>query len=83
LAAFRKDPDRFDLVITDQIMPKLTGVQLATRLLELRPGLPVILCTGFSELVDSDGAHALGIRGFLMKPFSIREMAGAIKKALS
>ncbi|MBP1766745.1 MAG: sensor histidine kinase response regulator [Candidatus Aminicenantes bacterium] len=83
LAAFRKDPDRFNLVITDQIMPKLTGVQLATRLLELRPGLPVILCTGFSELVDSEGAHALGIRGFLMKPFSMREMASAIKKALS
>jgi PAS domain S-box-containing protein len=83
LAAFRKDPDRFDLVITDQIMPKLTGVQLATRLLKLRPGLPVILCTGFSEQVDSEGARALGIRGFLMKPFSIREMAGAIKRALS
>jgi PAS domain S-box-containing protein len=82
LEAFRRDPDRFDLVITDQIMPKLTGAQLAARLLELRPGLPIILCTGFSEQVDSDGARAVGIRGFLMKPFSIGEMAAAIKKVL-
>jgi len=82
LATFRNDPSRFDLVITDQIMPRLTGVQLSAQLLRLRPGLPILLCTGFSENVDSDGAHALGIRGFLMKPFSIREMAGAIKTAL-
>jgi PAS domain S-box-containing protein len=82
LAAFQKDPDGFDLIITDQIMPKLTGVQFAARLFEIRPGLPVVLCTGFSEQVDSDGARAMGIRGFLMKPFSIREMAGAIKNAL-
>jgi PAS domain S-box-containing protein len=82
LAAFRKDPGRFDLIITDQTMPKLTGVQLAARLLELRPGLPILLCTGFSEHVDADGARAMGIRGFLMKPFSIREMARAVKAAL-
>jgi PAS domain S-box-containing protein len=82
LAAFSKEPGRFDLVITDQIMPKLTGVQLAARFLEIRPGLPILLCTGFSEQVDADGARAIGIRGFLMKPFSIREMARAIKAAL-
>jgi len=82
LATFRDDPSRFDLVITDQIMPRLTGVQLSTQLLQLRPGLPILLCTGFSENVDSDGAHAIGIRGFLMKPFSIREMAGAVKTVL-
>jgi CheY-like chemotaxis protein len=82
LAAFRNEPSRFDLVITDQTMPKLTGVQMAARLLELRPGLPILLCTGFSEHVDADGARAMGIRGFLMKPFSIREMARAIKAAL-
>ena len=82
LAAFLKDPSGFDLVITDQIMPKLTGVQLSARLLEVRSNLPILLCTGFSEQVDADGARAIGIRGFLMKPFSIREMARAIKAAL-
>ncbi len=82
LKAFRKDPDQFDLVITDQTMPKLTGAQLAEEILRVRPGLPVILCTGFSEKVDANGAHAMGIVGFLMKPFSIREMAAAINKAV-
>ncbi|OGD19904.1 MAG: hypothetical protein A2W03_08495 [Candidatus Aminicenantes bacterium RBG_16_63_16] len=82
LKAFKKDPAQFDLVITDQIMPGLTGAQLSEEILRLRPGLPVILCTGFSEKVDASGAQALGISGFLMKPFSIREMAAAIDQAL-
>ncbi len=82
LESFRQDPSRFDLVITDQTMPKLTGAHLAEEILRLRPGLPVILCTGFSEKVDANAAHGLGIAGFLMKPFSIREMTAAINQAL-
>jgi CheY-like chemotaxis protein len=82
LRVFRKNPDRFGLVITDQTMPQLTGEQLAREILRLRPNLPIILCTGFSTKVDADRAQAMGIRGFLMKPFSIREMAAAIDRAL-
>jgi PAS domain S-box-containing protein len=82
LKAVLKDPAHFDLVITDQIMPRLTGDQLAERILRARPGLPIILCTGFSEKVDANGAHDMGVCEFLMKPFSIREMAAAINRAL-
>jgi len=60
---FRSDPGRFDLVITDQTMPILTGVELATEVLRIRPGIPVILCTGFSELVDEDKAWAWAFEG--------------------
>jgi PAS domain S-box-containing protein len=82
LSLFRKDPGAFDLVITDQTMPQLTGVRLAEEVLRIRPGLPVVLCTGFSEMVDSDGAKALGIRQFLMKPFSLRDMGETIRRAI-
>jgi two-component system CheB/CheR fusion protein len=82
LALFRKDPRAFELVITDQTMPQMTGVRLAEELLRIRPDLPVILCTGFSETVDADGVKASGICQFLMKPFSVREMAETIRRAL-
>jgi CheY-like chemotaxis protein len=82
LRAFQKNPEHYDIVITDQTMPRLTGAQLAEEVLRIKPGLPVILCTGFSDKVDAEGAHALGIREFLMKPFSMRDMAAAINRAL-
>jgi len=83
LTQLRADPQAFDLVITDQTMPHLTGVMLADEILRIRPGLPIILCTGFSEAVDAKEAYALGIRGFLVKPYSVREMAEAIRRALA
>ena len=82
LALFRRNPRLFDLVITDQTMPQMTGVKLAEELLRIRPDLPVILCTGFSETVDANAAQASGIRRFLMKPFSVREMAETIRRVL-
>ncbi len=83
LTLFRSVPDGFDLVITDQTMPQITGVKVAQELLKIRPGLPIILCTGFSETVDAAEARALGIREFLMKPYSIREMAETIRRVLA
>ncbi len=83
LALFRKNPGRFDLVLTDQAMPRMTGGKLAQEMLKLRPDLPVILCTGFSEQVDANGARKLGLREFLMKPFSVREVSAAIRRALA
>ena len=83
LTRIRADPQAFDLLITDQTMPHLTGVQLAKEVLGIRPDLPIILCTGFSEAVDANEARALGIREFLMKPYSVREMAETVRRALS
>jgi signal transduction histidine kinase/CheY-like chemotaxis protein len=82
LALFSQDPGAFDLVITDQTMPRLTGLELARKILSIRPGLPIILCTGFSEIIDAKVAQAAGIRRFQMKPFSLREMAETIRSAL-
>ncbi len=83
LTRIRADPQAFDLLITDQTMPHLTGVKLAKEVLGIRPDLPIILCTGYSEAVDANEARALGIRDFLMKPYSVREMAETVRRALS
>ena len=72
----------FDLVITDMTMPNLTGDRLAQELLKIRPGIPIILCTGFSELISEEKAKGLGIREFVMKPLVMKEMAQAIRRAL-
>ncbi len=82
LALFRADPSRFDLVITDQTMPNLTGVELAKAVIALKPDMPVILCTGFSHLVDADTAKASGIRAFAMKPLTKSEIARAVRSVL-
>ncbi len=80
LEAFQADPEKFDLLITDQTMPNLTGVQLARQVLELRPDLPVILCTGFSETVGPEQAMSVGIRDLLFKPIALRDLAEAIRR---
>ena len=82
LEAFRKAPDAFDLVILDQTMPRMTGGELATAILRLKPAMPIILCTGFSESLSEEQAAALGIRAFLWKPFSLREIAKVIRRVL-
>jgi PAS domain S-box-containing protein len=81
LTRFRRDPSRFDLVVTDQTMPGMTGVQLAAELLAIRP-IPVILCTGFSHTTNEESARAAGIKGFVMKPLTKREIAKTIRKVL-
>jgi signal transduction histidine kinase/CheY-like chemotaxis protein len=82
LQAFREDPDRFDLVITDHRMPKLTGVQLARELMAVRPGVPIILCTGFSDDIGPEEAKRVGIRAYMMKPVTIKDMDNLIKSIL-
>jgi PAS domain S-box-containing protein len=83
LERFREDADRFDLVVTDQTMPGMTGVDLARELLRFRPDLPVVLMTGFSDTVTPASARNLGIRGFIRKPIVTRELAVALHKALT
>ena len=82
LALFRLDPSRFDLVITDQTMPEMTGVDLAKEILAIRADTPIIMCTGFSHVVDADKAKAAGIKAFAMKPLTKREIARTIRKVL-
>jgi PAS domain S-box-containing protein len=82
LEVFRNQPGAFDLVITDQTMPKLTGAALVQEMLRLRPDLPVILYTGFSETIDEEQARALGVRDFVLKPLSMRDLAERIRRAL-
>jgi PAS domain S-box-containing protein len=83
LAAFMRDPDQFDLVITDQTMPGMTGTDLSRRLLQLRPALRIILCTGYSNLVNEESAKLLGIKGFALKPLSKNMIGQLIHQVLN
>jgi CheY-like chemotaxis protein len=83
LEMFRSQPDAFDLVITDQTMPQMLGQDLARELLRVRPGMPIILCTGYSQLTDEKQAKESGIREFILKPFSASEIAEIIRRALA
>jgi len=83
LNAFRHNPQRFDLVITDQTMPGLTGEALSRELLRIRPELPIILCTGFSHIITAEKAKALGIQAYLMKPLAIRDLAPIVRHVLN
>jgi CheY-like chemotaxis protein len=82
LKVFQDQPDRFDLVITDQTMPHMTGADLAAKLMRIRPDIPVILCTGFSEVISAEEAKTLGIREFVMKPFTMRDIAEVTRQVL-
>jgi len=63
-------------------MPAMTGAELARRILALRPGMPILLCTGFSEQINAEKAKAIGIREFVMKPIIARELTGALRRML-
>jgi CheY-like chemotaxis protein len=82
LDLFRKEPDRFDLVVTDYTMPNMTGMDLAQELMKIRPGIPIILCTGHSEAISPEMAKQAGIKGFLMKPIANHDLARAVRRAL-
>jgi len=82
LETFRKHPENFDLIITDQTMPDMTGTELATQMLQLRPDIPIILCTGYSSMLNEKKAKALGIREFVLKPVGQDTIARLIRKVL-
>lgn len=70
LEYFQQHPDEFDLIVTDQVMPGLTGVEITRKILELRPGIPVLLITGYSEKISAVNAESFGISGFFSKPIN-------------
>jgi CheY-like chemotaxis protein len=82
LEAFRSHPDRFALVITDQTMPHMTGLQLSGKLRQLRPDIPIILCTGFSENANEEIVKAHQINAFVMKPLLKKDIARVIRNVL-
>ena len=82
LTTFQNQPEDFDLVITDQTMPDMTGSDLARRMLQLRPGIPIILCTGYSSIVSEEKARSLGIQGFALKPFAKKQIASLVREVL-
>ena len=82
LDTFKKNPERFDLVITDQTMPGLTGAELARKMLEIRPELPIVLNTGYSEDIDEARAKEMGIQGYLHKPIDVNMLMDLMSKLL-
>lgn len=82
LNVFTGNPDVFDLVITDQTMPKITGIELARKLLAARPDIPIVLCTGHSDSVSPETVEGIGIRLFVMKPLAKSELARVVRDVL-
>jgi PAS domain S-box-containing protein len=83
LKKFSENPSGFDLVLTDQTMPQLTGVALAQEIWKIRPNLPIIICTGFSEQINSEKIADMGFRALLNKPYTLAELTQTIKRCLS
>lgn len=81
-ALFRSRPNAFDLVVTDQAMPGLTGIDLAQKIFSLRPGMPIIICTGFSEAFPEEEIKEFGIAAYIMKPVMVNDFARVVRRAL-
>ena len=82
LELFEKEPDRFDLVITDMTMPKMAGDELARNIMALKPDMPVIICTGYSTRITEQKALEMGIRALIMKPFVVTDFAEKVRRIL-
>ncbi len=82
LEAFKANPNKFDVVITDMAMPNMSGKKLAVELLKIRSNIPILLCTGFSEKIPDEKAKSMGIKGFLMKPIIRRDLSNMLREVL-
>jgi CheY-like chemotaxis protein len=82
LALFSEDPMQFDVVITDTTMPHMTGIELSKELMSIRPDIPIVVCTGYSELISPEKAKQLGIKKVIMKPFIKSDIVETIQKVL-
>jgi CheY-like chemotaxis protein len=82
LAHFKKEPEKFDLLITDMTMPGMTGADLAHKVQNLNSSIRVILCTGYSESMDESRASKVGIDAFLLKPVSMKSLSVTVKNVL-
>ncbi len=82
LRSFQETPNDFDLVITDMTMPKMNGLDLTKKMFAVRPAISVIMCTGFSELVNKEQAPSLGIKGFFAIPVHGVDLAKTIRRVI-
>ena len=82
LETFLNQPDQFDLIITDQTMPDMTGSDMSRRILQIRPDIPIILCTGYSTIVSEEKAKLMGIKEFALKPLAMKDISKLIRKVL-
>ncbi|MFT5729413.1 MAG: PAS domain S-box-containing protein [Desulforhopalus sp.] len=82
LETFQNQPDKFDIVITDQTMPGMTGSDLSRRMLQIRPDIPIILCTGYSTIISEEKAKSIGIKEFALKPLAKKDIAKLIREVL-
>jgi len=82
LETFQNQPDLFDLVITDQTMPGMTGADIARKMIQIKPDIPIILCTGYSTVISEEKAKSMGIKEFALKPLSKKAIAVLIRKVL-
>ncbi len=82
LKLFQDEPGNFELLLTDMTMPNMTGEELSKNILKIRPDMKILLCTGYSELINEDSAKAAGIAGYIMKPLSMDELAVTVRKIL-
>ena len=82
LEGVRSKLDRFDLIITDMTMPKMAGDKLAQEILSIRPDMPIILCSCFSEKIDAEKAKELGIREYIEKQLDMSDFVASIRKVL-
>lgn len=83
LKRFSAEPDNFDLIITDQVMPELSGIEVAQAVLKLRPQLPILLITGYSENINAENAGSFGLSGFFSKPINESQFLSEIRKLMS
>ena len=82
LKVFCENPSEFDLVITDYVMPHLTGKDIAEKMIHIRSDIPIILCTAYSDLISSEKAMAMGFRELILKPFNYREISELMRRVL-
>jgi YesN/AraC family two-component response regulator len=82
LTLFRKNPEAFDLVITDMTMPNMTGDILAQKMMSVRPDIPIIVCTGYSERINKKKVKEMGIKELALKPVVMQDIADMIRRTL-
>jgi len=82
LEAFRSDPQKYDLIISDMTMPKMTGDELASQMRSIRPDIPIILCSGFSEPLNTQAMETLGVGAILLKPITYVDLANTVRMVL-
>ena len=82
LDLFQKNPNHFDLAITDLTMPGMTGTELSVELLKIKPCLPIILCSGYGNLINTKTINNIGISKFILKPVTVKTFAYSIREVL-